>query len=395
MTSKSCAHAAWPRPYMDMEESEALSCLQRLQVATALNGPGLRKCLRVLQLRRCHDISVFADLYAALQALPKASWNLVESRMSCATLLKLHGTHTMTYDDMVSEGLLIDWGILDILCYPSISIHCSKEKHRTRKSNGWTADWMDLNILNYFNLFYSLISLGRQSNPRQIPGELRRIQHSSRLGFQEGKAMLQAASALTRHALKSIKKTGAQQDVMERNVPCAMRCIFVYCILMCTPYIRIYIFLTTWFLRDAWRRRHCRHCGTVIGTFSPEVFLPPSNFEIAQKCLWTDDGRSCLRWLCGYHVLLPEYGDLDCKPGSFEIEISWSCKKNCNSSWKSVTSCTRMHLDYIKSNHYLIAEAGLEALADLGYWGHTLECGKIWIPWRPQLRFQHHLFPAV
>jgi hypothetical protein len=36
-----------------------------------------------------------------------------------------------------------------------------------------------------------------------------------------------------------------------------------------------------------------------------------------------------------------------------------------------------MHLDYIKSNHYLIAEAGLEALADLGYWGHTLECGKI------------------
>ena len=104
---------------------------------------------------------------------------------------------------------------------------------------------MDLNILNYFNLFYSLISLGRQSNPRQIPGELRRIQHSSRLGFQEGKAMLQAASALTRHALKSIKKTGAQQDVMERNVPCAMRCIFVYCILMCTPYIRIYIFLTT------------------------------------------------------------------------------------------------------------------------------------------------------
>ena len=56
-----------------MEESEALSCLQRLQVATELNGPGLRKCLRVLQLRRCHDISVFADLYAALQALPKAS----------------------------------------------------------------------------------------------------------------------------------------------------------------------------------------------------------------------------------------------------------------------------------------------------------------------------------
>ena len=52
--------------------------------------------------------------------------------------------------------------------------------------------------------------------------------------------MLQAASALTRHALKSIKKTGAQQDVMERNVPCAMRCIFVYCILMCTPYIYIY-----------------------------------------------------------------------------------------------------------------------------------------------------------
>lgn len=103
---------------------------------------------------------------------------------------------------------------------------------------------MDLNILNYFNLFYSLISLGRQSNPRQIPGELRRIQHSSRLGFQEGKAMLQAASALTRHALKSIKKTGAQQDVMERNVPCAMRCIFVYCILMCTPYIRIYIYIS-------------------------------------------------------------------------------------------------------------------------------------------------------
>ena len=90
-------------------------------------------------------------------------------------------------------------------------------------------------------------------------------------------------------------------------------------------YTYIYIiFLTTWFLRDAWRRRHC---GTVIGTFSPEVFLPPSNFEIAQKCLWTDDGRSCLRWLCGYHVLLPEYGDLDCKPGSFEIEISWSCQK--------------------------------------------------------------------
>jgi len=58
---------------MDMEESEALTCLQRLQVATELNGPGLRKCLRVLQLRRCHDISVFADLYAALQALPKAS----------------------------------------------------------------------------------------------------------------------------------------------------------------------------------------------------------------------------------------------------------------------------------------------------------------------------------
>eukprot|EP00435_Cladocopium_sp_Y103_P050618 s1194_g15.t1 len=114
-------------PYMDMEETEALSCLQRLQVATELNGPGLRKCLRVLQLRRCHDISVFADLYAALQALPKAEQS---------------------------------------------------------STNSWGSE-----------------------NPQQF-----------------------------------------------------------------------------------------------------QVFLPPSNFEIAQKCLWTDDGCSCLRWLCGYHVLLSEYG---------------------------------------------------------------------------------------
>ena len=91
-----------------------------------------------------------------LAGLAQGKLKPAESRMSCATLLKLHGTHTMTYDDMVSEGLLIDWGILDILCYPSISIHCSKEKHRTRKSNGWTADWLDLNILNYFK-FQSIL----------------------------------------------------------------------------------------------------------------------------------------------------------------------------------------------------------------------------------------------
>ena len=115
-------------PYMDLpEESQALGCLQCLQVATQLNAPGLQKCLRVLQLRRCHDISVFADLYAALHALPKAE----------------------------------------------------------QSSTAW----------------------GSAENPGQF-----------------------------------------------------------------------------------------------------QVFLPPNTFEVAKNCLWTDNGRCCLRWLCGYRVLQSEYG---------------------------------------------------------------------------------------
>ncbi|CAK9058891.1 unnamed protein product [Durusdinium trenchii] len=125
-------------PYMDLQEdSQAMGCLQRLQVATELNGPGLRKCLHVLKMRSCHDISVFADLYSALHSLPKEQ----QSSM-----------------------------------------------------NLW----------------------------------------------------------------------GAQEDP---------------------------------------------------GQF--QVFVPPSSFEAASRCLWTDSGRSCLRWLCGYQVLQPDYGP--------SVQDFWNC----------------------------------------------------------------------
>ncbi|CAJ1335181.1 unnamed protein product [Effrenium voratum] len=39
-----------------------------------------------------------------------------------------------------------------------------------------------------------------------------------------------------------------------------------------------------------------------------QVFVPPSSFHISSRCVWTDGGKSCLRWLCGFHALQPEYG---------------------------------------------------------------------------------------
>eukprot|EP00931_Biecheleriopsis_adriatica_P024199 TRINITY_DN15143_c0_g1_i1.p1 TRINITY_DN15143_c0_g1~~TRINITY_DN15143_c0_g1_i1.p1 ORF type:complete len:596 (-),score=161.78 TRINITY_DN15143_c0_g1_i1:174-1961(-) len=38
------------------------------------------------------------------------------------------------------------------------------------------------------------------------------------------------------------------------------------------------------------------------------VFLPPGRFENADRCIWTDGGRSVLRWLCGFAALQPVYG---------------------------------------------------------------------------------------
>eukprot|EP00439_Symbiodinium_sp_Y106_P071256 s694_g12.t1 len=62
-------------PYMDLPQTDApvasLACLRRLGVATDLTGSGLRKCLQVLEGRACQDLSVFADIYAALASLPK------------------------------------------------------------------------------------------------------------------------------------------------------------------------------------------------------------------------------------------------------------------------------------------------------------------------------------
>ena len=48
-----------------------------------------------------------------------------------------------------------------------------------------------------------------------------------------------------------------------------------------------------------------------------QVFVPPSSFEAASRCLWTDSGRSCLRWLCGYQVLQPDYGP--------SVQDFWNC----------------------------------------------------------------------
>ncbi|CAJ1446381.1 unnamed protein product, partial [Effrenium voratum] len=118
-------------PYIQLPASHserASQCLQRLQVATALDGRGLRSCLRVLQRRKCCDVSVFGDLYSALQQLPK--------------------------EQQASTG-----------------------------------------------------SWGAQEEPGQF-----------------------------------------------------------------------------------------------------QVFVPPSSFHISSRCVWTDGGKSCLRWLCGFHALQPEYG---------------------------------------------------------------------------------------
>ena len=61
----------YTRPYLDNVEPGVLGCLERLKISTKLNGAGLRKCLRALR-RSCRDVAVYADVYAALQELPKA-----------------------------------------------------------------------------------------------------------------------------------------------------------------------------------------------------------------------------------------------------------------------------------------------------------------------------------
>ena len=64
-------YVLYTRPYLDNVEPGVLGCLERLKISTKLNGAGLRKCLRALR-RSCRDVAVYADVYAALQELPKA-----------------------------------------------------------------------------------------------------------------------------------------------------------------------------------------------------------------------------------------------------------------------------------------------------------------------------------
>lgn len=76
-------YVLYTRPYLDNVEPGVLGCLERLKISTKLNGAGLRKCLRALR-RSCRDVAVYADVYAALQELPKAeqsssgSWGAAE-----------------------------------------------------------------------------------------------------------------------------------------------------------------------------------------------------------------------------------------------------------------------------------------------------------------------------